>query len=303
MLMPGRRISTTHNPYVVSLLALALVLASCSRQPEHLVESPDRSNMVETRVPLPAMLPSPELAVVSERPEQPQSLPTAYFTLTPSPASIRTQKAPALTPNHLISEVCSPLRDHQFVDFLEIVTFPYDPPPPGKDGGHHGVDFAYYRWRDRVTILGTAIESALAGKVAGVVDNRPPYGNMIIIETPHNSLPDELVELLDISRQESAYLLYAHMGSPPLLTLGTQVKCGQELGEVGSTPPEWSSAPHLHLEVRVGKSGAVFNGMAFYTTTASHIESENYQTWRMSGYFRLVDPMDLIEYGIAHAGH
>jgi hypothetical protein len=50
---------------------------------------------------------------------------------------------------------------------------------------------------------------------------------------------------------------------------------------------------HLHLETRLGKAGETFSGMAFYTTSASVEEMENYVRWRTSGDFRHFDPMNL----------
>jgi len=181
----------------------------------------------------------------------------------------------------------------------EIVTNPFDPPPPGKDSGHHGVDFAYYRRGERLSILGVPVQAVMAGRVVITSYNRIPYGNMVIVETAYAELPAELIALLDISAGQSLYLLYAHMNEDPWVDLGERVACGQTLGEVGSTPKGWSSDPHLHLEGRVGPSGASFGGMAFYDTGATVEEMDNYRRWRMSGEFAMFDPMILLSYGLA----
>jgi murein DD-endopeptidase MepM/ murein hydrolase activator NlpD len=220
---------------------------------------------------------------------------TVYFTPTPTPIIVFETPVPIA----LSIEACSPLEAHSWADLQEIVSFPYDPPPPGKDTGHHGVDFSYYRRGDRLSILGVPIQSVLAGETAAVILDRPPYGNMVIIETRFEQIHIQLVEMLAIEPGESLYLLYAHMDQAPLPGLGEPVGCGQVIGEVGNTPPEWSSAPHLHFEGRVGPPGERFGGMAYYDTSASLEELENYRRWRMSGEFRLFDPMLLLAFGLA----
>jgi len=39
---------------------------------------------------------------------------------------------------------------------------------------------------------GLPIQAVLAGRVAAVIENRPPYGNMVIIETPLSQIPLEI---------------------------------------------------------------------------------------------------------------
>jgi murein DD-endopeptidase MepM/ murein hydrolase activator NlpD len=163
---------------------------------------------------------------------------------------------------------------------------------------------------------GLPILSVLPGIVAAAVKDRPPYGNMIIIETPLESVPSgwnttlQLPTLmptvmppnltcpvqpaftnLDVN-QRSLYLLYAHMNQPTLLQPGQAVACGSPLGEVGTTGN--SVNPHLHLEVRIGPSDARFDGMAHYIANATTLEMLNYCTWRVSGLFQMTDPMKLL---------
>jgi murein DD-endopeptidase MepM/ murein hydrolase activator NlpD len=226
-----------------------------------------------------------------------------YFTLTPpilpvSPTPFPTgTSTPSLEPEP-VYDMCSPLEDHTIVDLLEIVSFPFDPPPEGKDTGHHGVDFAYYRRGDRLSILGVPIQSVLPGKAAAVILNRAPYGYMLIIESLLEDISPGLRAHIGIEDGESLYLLYAHMDSLPFVEVGDLVGCGEIVGEVGNTPPEWSSAPHLHFEARIGPPGATFESMAFYTKTASPEEMEAYRRWRMSGEFRLIDPLELLVLGL-----
>jgi len=195
-------------------------------------------------------------------------------------------------------KLCTPLVGHDLNDLIEIISNPYDPPPVGKETGHHGIDFAYYRRGDRISILGVPIQSVMDGKVAGIAMNRPPYGYMVIIETPVSDLPLDIISVYGIQADESLYVLYAHMDKVPLVSLDESVHCGTGLGEVGNTPEGWSSNPHLHLETRIGKQGGLFPSIAFYTTSATIEEMDLYRLWRTSGEFRLVDPMIMLEYGL-----
>lgn len=215
-----------------------------------------------------------------------------YFTPTPEETRILpTQTSPPAF------QACSPLAGHTWSDLREIVTNPFDPPAPGKDSGHHGVDFAYYRRGERLSIEGVPVQSVFPGKVAAVIHNRPPYGNMVIVETSGVALAD----FLGLVPGESLYLLYAHMKTDPLVNLGQDVICGEKLGEVGNTPPGWSSNPHLHFEVRVGPSGQEFPSMAYYDNSITLEEKSNYELWRTSGMFRMLDPLRVLEYVLSSA--
>lgn len=218
-----------------------------------------------------------------------------YFTPTPSPTPLLEMFS--------TSSMCSPLEDHSLADLQEIVSFPFDPPPVGKDTGHHGVDFAYYRHGERLSIQGVPIQSVLAGRVAANNNNLIPYGNMVIVETRYEQLPRSLIEFLGIPDQQSLYLLYAHMQETPLPAFGQEVTCGQTLGAVGNTPEHWSSAPHLHFEARYGPAGYDFSGMRFYDPYAQIEEMEKYNLWRISGEFVLLDPVQLLIFGLATAAN
>jgi murein DD-endopeptidase MepM/ murein hydrolase activator NlpD len=223
-----------------------------------------------------------------------------------SPAPVYFTPTPGLTPFPEVStalSMCSPLEDHSLADLQEIITFQYDPPPPGKDTGHHGVDFAYYRRGERLSIQGVLIQSVLAGRVAAVNENLIPYGYMVIVETQYEQLPQPLIDYLGIPDQRSLYLLYAHMHEPPLPAFGEEVACGQTLGAVGNTPEHWSSAPHLHFEARYGPAGLDFSGMRFYDPHAHVDEMEIYTLWRTSGEFVLLDPVALLNYGLTMTAH
>ena len=65
-----------------------------------------------------------------------------------------------------------------------------------NDDGHHGADFAYWTRGERTTMLGHPVLAVLGGTVAGVVQNRTPYGYAVIIETPLDALPPGWESLL-----------------------------------------------------------------------------------------------------------
>jgi len=97
-------------------------------------------------------------------------------------------------------------------------------------------EFGYSAWRKRnhdgmdiAPPYGTAIVAANCG-VVSFNDWAGGYGNMIRIKHPGGG-----------------ETLYAHRAEPtPFLSVGTQVKRGQQIGRVGSTG--FSTGPHLHFE-------------------------------------------------------
>ncbi len=190
-----------------------------------------------------------------------------------------------------IMPACSPLAGHSIQELLEIISAPYDPPPPGKEERHHGVDFAYYRRGERESILGVEVQAVLPGRVAMSLADSFPYGNVVIIETPGEYLPVNLITSLEMSKGESLYILYAHLGQPPLVTAGEQVDICQLLGYVGKSGN--AGVAHLHLEARLGPPGISFTGMAYYSTRVTPVEKGNYERWRTSGDFRHFDPLRL----------
>ncbi len=163
---------------------------------------------------------------------------------------------------------------------------------------------------------GLPVQAVLTGKVAAVIDDRYPYGNMVIIETPLTEIPTSWREQSPMptreplqtpdpaltcptgtdhfdanSKELSVYLLYAHLDQPVDLKVGDQVACGQVIGGVGTTGN--SVNYHLHLEARLGPTGATFPAMAHYWNDATSEEEHNFCTWRVSGIFQMLDPMEL----------
>lgn len=270
------------------------------------------------------------------QPQQPAALSTttAILTSTPTAPPTATRRPtrtppPTFTPEPAIptalpaSALCAPLEDIPYAEMTEILQVPMQTPRPGQDDGHHGSDFAFYRFGHRANMEGLDIFSVLDGVVASNVVNRKPYGNMIMIETPLNQLSADILQALNIPQpavaiapdsrmaacspgvpslnldpaNRSLYVLYGHLLSPSTLQPGEHASCGQKIGEVGNTG--MSGNPHLHLELRVGPSGARFPSMAYYDTGATQDEYDAYCTWRVSQIFQIIEPMLLIQAGAA----
>ena len=233
-----------------------------------------------------------------------------------------TQVSPAVLETKAPLGFCSPLADIELSELEKFVSNPFSPSliADARDSGHHGVDFAYYTHPDTGKImLGSPIDAMLAGRVASVSSGKTPYGNLVIIETPLNRLPDDLKAIFigypqptpmitethltcpntpDIDSnwrfdQPSIYVLYAHMDKPAEVKVNEQVVCGHQIGIVGTSGK--SVNPHLHLEIRFGPGNATFTSLAHYTDAATPEEMAAYCTWRVSGLFQAVDPMKLIK--------
>ena len=183
---------------------------------------------------------------------------------------------------------------HPLEELPQVIGDPYKPPPPGREERHHGVDFGYYHYQDLDSMLWEPLQAVLPGRVAASIQDKYPYGNMVMIETPAEELPADLAELIQIPPAESLYILFAHMNTSPLVRLGDMVKACQPMGEVGMSGN--TDIPHLHLETRLGPAGAVFESMLFYDTRATQEEMDNYVRWRTGGEFRHFDPMTLFTY-------
>jgi len=160
-----------------------------------------------------------------------------------------------------------------------------------KDDAHHGVDLGYYT-RDGKLFTGTPVLAALEGTLAAVIHDRPPYGNMLMVETPFDRIPSWVIESQHIPVGNSLYTLYAHLQALPALSTGQAVHCGEQLAQTGLTG--FTGGPHLHFETRWGPAGIVFASMSYYRADATPQELANYQEWRMSGIFHLFDPITLL---------
>lgn len=281
----------------LTICLIALVISGCSIATES--------------TPVPESSPTTYLPVeIDNPPVEPSQQPTAAQDQTPVRVAL-TSETPTVVP-----EICSPLHGFQIVQLKDIISTPFDPPSPGNDSGHHGVEFGFYSYGAFSSMEGLPVQSVLRGKVAAVIDDRPPYGNMVIIESPFSSLPAAWQEYLDslpkitdykldgrlvcpmpesgipLTSEKSLYLLYAHMADNPQLMLGEEVGCGQQIGFVGNSG--FSGNIHLHLEIRFGPAGVQFLHLAHYINDATAEEMSNYCTWRISDRFRLIDPIELL---------
>jgi murein DD-endopeptidase MepM/ murein hydrolase activator NlpD len=163
---------------------------------------------------------------------------------------------------------------------------------------------------------GLPVQAVTDGIVAGVIKDRFPYGNAILIETSFDQLPESWLSAIQMptpapqrtghpsltcpageaspdwdKTQRSLYLLYAHLQESPTIQIGETIKCGQALNRIGNSGN--SLNPHLHLEMRVGPAETTFESLAHYTSNASPREMYNYCLWRVSEAFQLLDPMQL----------
>lgn len=209
----------------------------------------------------------------------------ASATLEPQPSEI------ALPPF-----LCSPLAVQPLESIAEIITQPFIAPRQLDDGtykddAHHGLDLGYYT-RNGENFTGTPVLSATNGRIAAVIHDRPPYGDAILVETPFEQIPAQVIESQSIPPGHSLYVLYAHLQNLPELSLQQPISCGDPLAETGLTG--FTGGPHLHFETRWGPAGQDFDSMAYYHVNTSEEERANYAAWRMSGTFRLFDPMILL---------
>lgn len=216
-------------------------------------------------------------------------------------------------------EISSPLQGISIEELSEIESNAFDFAGKGKDEGHHGTDFSFYRYKSFEKIENLPIQSIFSGQIRSIINNRPPYGNMIIVETPLRDFPDDMQQFFyevysaqippfhtnlncpgyQIQEFEqglanlSVYVLYAHLYEFPEKTIGRHIASGEIIGEVGNTG--LSGNPHLHLEIRVGMSNYDFEMMAHYDNAATMEEIYNYCLWRVSGYFFQYNPMDFFD--------
>ena len=249
---------------------------------------------------------------------QPASTITATRTETQLPTEIPILTSTATATPVFVNQPCSPLEGIRLAELPQLMTGDvFNPPAPGRDDGHHGVDFAFYRHGNLTTMEGLPVQAILDGRVAAVIDNLKPYGNAIIIETPLETLSQQWNTTINLpalaptvlpdprltcpvepeqpwmaSSQRSLYHLYAHLKEMPVVNVDESVTCGQVIGEVGTTGN--SINPHLHLETRIGPAGATFSGLGHYDPRLSNEDRSNYCTWRVSNWFQMFDPMKIL---------
>lgn len=201
-------------------------------------------------------------------------------------------RSPNLQAGSANPEVCSPLAGLPRSWLPEIISQPYSAARNGRDDGHPGLDLAFYHWRGHQDIRDWPVQAVLAGRVSLVAEDRPPFGNLVLVESAIEEIPTFLLPRFEPGNGQSVYILYAHLAEPSPLSPGDRLACGDPLGRVGNTG--FSGAPHLHLEGRLGPAGAALAPLAYYDTRTTPEEREAYRRWRMSGEFEAFDPLPLL---------
>ncbi len=243
------------------------------------------------------------------------------FTETSTPTATATPIPTATvipTPTQEIAVgVCSPLVGIGREKLYRITSNKYVAPDPYVEGGHPALDFSFYKFEAFTTFKNFPLQAVLPGKIALVVNNRFPYGNMLLVETPLTQidpsflatipqptpLPGSIYSTGDRcpvtgspvtwdASGKSIYVLYAHLAQPPEPTVGDDISCGQPIGFAGTTGN--SVEEHLHLEMRIGPSNAQFNSIASQHSSANLEERYNYCIWSISGVFQPFDPAILL---------
>lgn len=226
----------------------------------------------------------------------------------------RTNAPQTPTAPTLVLEISSPIIGIPLDELSSIISNPFHMPGKGKDDGHPGLDFSFYSYHEWKSIENLDVASVLPGYLAGVIYDRPPYGNAILIESKVQELNIELQHIIktfypklpqqdhiilncpetfnmesDFSRDNlSIYILYGHLKNFQDFEIGDYIESGTNIGKVGNTG--MSGNPHLHLEIRIGPNSSVFLTMAHYDNSITVEEKENYCLWKVSGYFFPIDP-------------
>lgn len=233
------------------------------------------------------------------------------------PTHTETIASPPATTVMPLPQICSPLEGYSLAQIPDTITNPFNPPAAGSDDPHQAVDLSDLIENSQVAIEGRTVSAVLSGRVAGVIHERFPYGNALLVETPLDEIPSDWSAHLELPAavpgeaphsvlvcpqteqnnsiqqdgKPSLYLLYAHLQMEPSLLLDERVECGQDIGAIGMSGNALN--PHLHLELRVGPAGARFTSMAHYDSSATPLEMDNYCVWRVSNLFQPVDPLNL----------
>ncbi len=271
-----------------------VLMVSCTGNSvlEESKQAETKSMEISTTVPSPAI-------------KQPSLSPTSTITLTPEP-----------TPTEVVQpQVCVLFEGEGLEGLMQRLTNPFYRPEPGSDNPHQGVDFSDLDPVNRIALSGKPVYAITGGKAAMVINNRFPYGNALLVETALEDLPQTWLQKIMVNQpvereifhtnltcpgdwekpggdinQVSFYILYAHFEDGLSYQVGDRIECGQEIGKIGMSGN--ALAPHVHVEMRVGPSGVVFEDMAHYDSSASLAAMENYCRWRVSGWYRLMDPME-----------
>ncbi len=282
-------VTTIRGVLLTGTLLALLILTGCDSPAESSTPVPTANNPVSTKT----------------------SAPTATLTLTPTATTIPTPT------QEIATGVCSPLIGIGRDKLRFITSNKYVSPGPYIEGGHPALDFSFYKFETFTTFKNFPLQAVLPGKVVLVVNNRFPFGYMLLVETPLTqidpsflpSIPQPTPLPVSVYTTEdrcpisgppvtwdgsgkSIYVLYAHLAQLPEPVVGEDISCGQPIGFAGTTGN--SVEEHLHLEMRIGPSNAQFNSIASQHSSATPEERYNYCIWSLSGEFQPFDPAILL---------
>jgi murein DD-endopeptidase MepM/ murein hydrolase activator NlpD len=209
------------------------------------------------------------------------------------------------------------LQEIELQDLPTTIYNPFHLPKAGSDDPHQGVDFSEVEPQSRISLEGMAVQSILAGKVVQVMEDRFPYGNAVLVVSgpveiplswlaainkmenpspwranPALSCPQGWEDAPEQKEQIHLFVLYAHLKNATDVQVEDRILTGQLLGEIGMSGN--ALAPHLHVEIRYAYSEAIPDSMAHYDVSATAPEMMQYCRWRVSGWYRPLDPMSLL---------
>ncbi|PKO13287.1 MAG: hypothetical protein CVU39_19955 [Chloroflexi bacterium HGW-Chloroflexi-10] len=272
-----------------NLVILLLILTSCTTTMQ-------QPTLISTMQKPPVLVHTPTETIIP--------------TYTPTPIQLSTS-----TPTPVVW--VSPLQEIALQDLPATIYNPFHLPKAGSDDPHQGVDFSEVDPQSRITLEGMAVQSILAGRVVQVMEDRFPYGNAVLVvsgpaeiplnwltainkmETPSPwranpalSCPQGWEDAPEQSEQIHLFVLYAHLKNATDVQVEDGILAGQVLGEIGMSGN--ALAPHLHVEIRYAYSEAIPDSMAHYDVSATAPEMMQYCRWRVSGWYRPLDPMSLL---------
>ena len=79
-----------------------------------------------------------------------------------------------------------------------MVSNPFYPPALGSDDAHQGVDLTEVLPDSQIAIEGERVNAVLSSTVAGIINDRFPYGNTVVLEIPLTDLPTSWIDQLNL---------------------------------------------------------------------------------------------------------
>src|SRR5665648_254605 len=283
---------------LVWVFIFALFFSACSSQILEKEKKYFETDLPETFVPT---------LVITKSADIPSDTPTPQITIPDTPTNTSIP----------VFQVCSPVESIKLEDITSMIYNPYYPPVAGSDDPHQGVDLSDVDLDTLIAKTGLGVNSIINGQVVMVLNGRFPYGNAVLVESTYDTLPPGWQKTVsngpapanwgtvpaltcpsgwdqdpESKSDPSIFVLYGHLENRSEVTQGQLLKCGEHIGSIGMSGNALS--PHLHIEIRYGPPSGLTNSMAHYDTSASLDEMSNYCQWRVSGWYRLLDPISLL---------